>query len=548
MIQETVELLKFGATVTLCGGGMAAGWSILARLLPDDVPEEKAEPEFLRGSKLLTVSQAQRKVIERFGVDYEGLYLANAIKLPLHTYYRHVLVVGSTGSGKGIVDQLFVKEVLRDPSLQLVAFDPDGSYFGGLKGYFGDSNRLLLFQPFDKRSSVADFFRDYRRLSHLENLVNYFIDLSKSMGGDQFWPLKARNVLRKAIGRLLRHKGRWAIRDVIESVRTIRRVVALLKGDGSALSALQDMTGPKKTAQGILGTIDSNLARLETFAAAQDDPDGRKRHFSTKWLLKPRQNPVHLVLVYSGLMREALKVCHGTLLEKVLDEVLTTGSPDHPVVFLLDEVALLGKDFARKILDVLPYARKYGLIVVATIQSPTVLEAAWGDEKLVNAFLGAFGTTVYLSQSCVIGRERASKDIGSAEIMDIDENYGTSHSVARGKETTVTSGTSSGINKRRTEKRNTMPDEHGNLGEPTPRMPWIEGYIRSSAFQGTCRFRSYFIEELADWAKPERGDFTIHPDDEFLKPWTREDVLRLKLPQATTDALFEVLLEEDLEP
>jgi len=160
----------------------------LSNIRPPATPIEPGSPVIIPKPNI---------VKEMLGVPKQGVLIGHLIsgsqirydidiRLPLDTFYHHILVIGTTGSGKTVLLKNIALSVIREYSKEdplIVAFDLQGDYLTLTQPNRGPSNELRMYEPLSEitviipvTKLVINHVRDVDRINELaKKLVDMYI-------------------------------------------------------------------------------------------------------------------------------------------------------------------------------------------------------------------------------------------------------------------------------------------------------------------------------------------------------------------------------------
>lgn len=149
------------------GAGFFAALSVLVTFIICKDLDDNTKAKMVRGAKITTAQDLVKQLRREQKKEQSGLF-ADPILIP-HAYEtRHVLIAGSTGTGKSVMLCQFIASVRQQ---KMLIYDRKGELFAK----FG-REKDILWNPYDKRFcgwSIFNEFELYEGLNHIpEELVN----------------------------------------------------------------------------------------------------------------------------------------------------------------------------------------------------------------------------------------------------------------------------------------------------------------------------------------------------------------------------------------
>lgn len=384
--------------------------------------------------------------------------------LPRNAETQHVLVCGTTGTGKSTLLEEVV-ECARSRGDRLVVCDPAGAYVSR----FARSGDQLL-NPFDARSPGWSLFNELRTDYDADRIARAIVPIGK--GESAAWHHYAR-VLLAAVVRMLIRRGETSTEALIRACAAAP--VAELGPDivGSPAAGLFDPDASRALASTrfVLSTYLAPHAYLRpgTFSLRRWVSGGSGALFIT-WR-------TDMQTALAPLISAWISVCSA--------EVLTLEpDPERRIWLMVDELAALGP--VESLPEALTLGRKFGLCVAASLQSTAQLDELYGREQAVT-LRACFRTLAALgiSRSDPDTAEFLSRAIGDREVLRQeqtrslgDAGYSRSLTARRTSERVVLASEIAGL-----------PDLHGFLAiagsasierlrlAPVPRRQVVDAFV-----------------------------------------------------------------------
>lgn len=358
--------------------------------------------KWLRGTQLVTPAALRRRTHHksRDQVDVAG------IEMPLQMEDRHMLISGSTGSGKSVLlRQLALSAMMRGGD-RMVILDPNGDLYSK----FGRPGDHLL-NPYDARTKAWSIFNEMRNDYDFQRYALSLVPRGETKEAEE-WRGYAR-VLVEEVARKLKETGNPSIRELYRwtNIRPDKELQAFLKGT---------------TAEGLFVGADKALASARFVLTGcipphLKMPDGR---FSIRdWLEDPTAG--NLFITWREDMAEGLKPLISAWADVVCTSVLSLPEdPNRRIWLMIDELASMEK--LASLEAAATKGRKHGLRLIAGLQSTAQLEDIYGANE-AQTLRSCFRSLVVLSgaksdpKTC----EDMSKALGEHEVER--ESYSTSH-------------------------------------------------------------------------------------------------------------------------
>jgi type IV conjugative transfer system coupling protein TraD len=416
------EGMDFLISISVIAGAISFGCFVLVFLLWSKFGRGlKSEKKKDGSGTVLTASEVKRTL--------KSLKIASDLtigNMPLvrDMETRHFLVTGSTGSGKTNWMHNILPQI-ENKAQPAVIVDQTGEMIGK---YYNKERGDIIFNPFDERSHVWDFWADIVDDESLERFASILIGFNRKISGsrsDPFWEKSAIEIFESAVRH---HKATH--NKSIESLNVLIRQTNLaelrqkLTGTAAARYLESENSVTANSILSVLTTSTKPLAYLQD--ATGQNAFSLKRYFegvkngSDAWLFlatKPSNRILTLPLI-------------SCLVELALAELMDIGiDEDRRVWFVLDELAALG--VLPGLSPLMTEGRKYGACVLAGLQSLNQLYEHYGHHAGSKIF-GQFGTLCFfrnqeesivrmISNMCgteTITRQSKNTSFGANEFRD----------------------------------------------------------------------------------------------------------------------------------
>jgi type IV secretory pathway TraG/TraD family ATPase VirD4 len=338
-------------------------------------------------------------------------------KLPLSAAYfcEHMLILGASGSGKSQILFQIVKQLIG--RVRFIIVDRKGEFYS----YFGNDNKDVLVNPYDKRTVGWNLFNEINfeldEAGHIKKIppdltaiADTIMQVKSHKGEEAQWYGAAANVFISMVGWCVHH-NKLTTKDLVDfSRRPLDEIITefqampeVLRGPG--ISALG--TDPKsKTAGSVMFTLTTAIRQLDTFR----DVDG---YWSVRdWIRNGKGN---LYLSQAGENGENYAAIVGLMIDLIAREIrgMKEGSKDVKLVFLIDELAALPRLSELKYL--LSESRSKGVAVLLANQTISEIERVYGRESARN-IAGNTKTKFFFHAAEQSEQEYVSKTVGVAEV------------------------------------------------------------------------------------------------------------------------------------
>lgn len=316
---------------------------------------------------------------------------------------QHILACGSTGTGKTTLMEEVI-DAARARGDRLVVCDPSGLFLSRF-ARTGD----ILMTPFDVRAPGWCVFNELNTDYDADRLARSIVP--DGYGEASAWNHYAR-VLLAAVLRLLIRRGEATTEAVIRvcTAMPAGELRELLAGTAAVALFEQDASRALASTRFILASYLSPHAFV------------RPGQFSIRqWT---RESAHSMFLTWRADMQTAIAPLLASWLGIVANEVLSL-KPDRNrrLWLVIDELAALGPIPA--LIDALTLGRKFGLCVVAGLQSTSQIDHLYGRETAIT-LRSCFRTLVVLgiARSDPDTAETLSRALGEREVMRAEESRG----------------------------------------------------------------------------------------------------------------------------
>lgn len=350
------------------------------------------------------------------GFPDQRLYLGN-VALSIEDEVQHVLAVGATGSGKSqLTSRLFSQAIELRKNAKFVILDLGAPLYDRFK-----SKRSTLINPFNHESGVkwSPFYEIRKETADIDCARIAASMLGGGSGSQQNkeWSAFANPLLSALIKRLWE---RGADAQEFAQATAPDRLEILIEGCAEA-SILK--TGSGSASGSVKFMLITAMQKMAVVMAEFEKCKGPK--FSIRdWIQGERGD--QLFITYSESERATVQPLHSLLVAEFGKAALDLRPNANRRIFLFaDELSTLGRVDGLR--DLLEKGRKFGVGVVACIQSTAQLQMLYGRDE-ARILLGNFRSLSILSTPDFESAEYFSKALGFAEIerLDISNSRNTS--------------------------------------------------------------------------------------------------------------------------
>lgn len=349
-------------------------------------------------------------VVSITGTCREGT-LQEKLELDREQLGRGILVGGATGTGKTVLLRKMANQIRGKlgNNYSMIVLEAKDDYYGELsapgdliigQGQYRDvSEKWSVFEDLvydgwdddsvrlncsefarqmvaDKKDQTQQFFVDATQLLLYCVLVTYIQQGKKS--------LEER--------RKLSNKG---LRDFFAQYRPSQYVQLMKECEEPGI--IRMILGESMDNLQALGVIGETVV---TILSAFVDIFGEEGNFSIRRFVHEKMGKT-LFLKYDPAYKETQKKIYGFLVNLMLKEVLSQGNNSGNVIFLCDELPVLGKiDLATAV----NLGRAKGLVCIAGFQSIEQIYSIYGESE-GNAMLSGFSTNLFFAPNDIKTRE-----------------------------------------------------------------------------------------------------------------------------------------------
>ena len=385
--------------------------------------EAQTQDKFIRGVQITEpkgLAKTLKKNKKQSDLTFDGLKLFKQ-----DFEYQHVLINGTTGTGKSVA----LRKLLRWVKMRgdkAIVYDKGCTFVGT----FFEPEKDVILNPFDERCPYWDVWCDAVEESDFENEAAALIPQHGE--GDPFWVLAARTIFASTAFKMRDDKHRTNERFLeMLLMSEIEDLSAYLKNtESSALTSDK----AAKIAISIKSILSAYIKSLR-FLTGLDKPyaDGTERpKFSIRdWVQDDDQQGV-LFLSSNAHQHASLRPLISMWLSIASTAILgLTPNQNRRIWVIMDEMPTLHKlpELAETIAEV----RKFGGCYLVGIQSYAQLEKNYGRNSAMEIF-DLLNTRFYFRAPSEAMAIHASKDLGEQELEVSKEQYSWLFSISCGSD------------------------------------------------------------------------------------------------------------------
>jgi hypothetical protein len=368
--------------------------------------------------------QAAAEMEAECKISGEGLHIHPQIPISMDRETRHLIDLGSVGSGKTVTLLPLIQQAIARENDKLLIFDNKGEFTAILPAAPGAADITTL-APWDDRCVAWDIAADVPTRPDARTIAARLVPESER---DPMWGLAAQSILVAVICKFQQEKpGKWDLQDVISDVFAgydhLRSIV--MKYNPEGIYAVEDAK-KTKTTQSFLITLSTFLSQVSDLASAWK---GKPKISLRRWLLDPDspeyRDPRCKFLILQGNKR--YKKLEQAYIQSVIAALSSiVNSPELPdsrerrLWLFLDEFPQLGK--LPEISQFFEIGRSKGCRVVLGVQDVAQIRELYGRET-AEAWASMIGTYLICRTQ---GRETPrwlSELIGQRKILRYRPSY-----------------------------------------------------------------------------------------------------------------------------
>lgn len=373
--------------------------------------ENQAETTRLRGDQLVNIDEVKKLILQSGKVS--DMKLGELI-LPKDFECRHILIHGTTGSGKSVCIRELLDQI-RERGDKAIIYDKGCDY---VSTYFREGTDILL-NPLDERTCAWHLWDECRDSADYDSLAAALMPMTIG-SSDPFWISAARTIFAASCRQMQNNPNR-SMSLLLKALLTsdLETLGKFLKGTEAETLASDKI---EKTAISIRSVLTTYLKSLKY---VKDIPNA----FSIrKWIQDDTQRNWLFISSISD-KHETLKPLISMWLDIAANSLMSlTPSHERRIWMIFDELPSLQR---------LPYlpesfaeARKFGGCLVAGMQSIAQLRKIYG-ENAAEEISNLCNTRIFFRDPSFQTAQWASKELGEIETEEMKENISYSESAMR---------------------------------------------------------------------------------------------------------------------
>ncbi len=370
-----ILILTGGYALTFLGL-IFISWSSFGRSVKAD--------QKIKGGEVLTAKEVYRKLKK---IKKLGKFKVGEMPLVKDSETRHILVTGSTGSGKTNLLHTLLSQV-EEHQHPAIVIDQTGEM---ISKYYNPDRGDIIFNPLDNRSKCWDFWSDCsnkeEQMRFSKILMGFNIKTSGS-NADPFWVQSAEVIFNSCV-EVLQKEGKYSFAELDKLLRCSDLKILQHRLAGTEAARYLQNDG-KTTAMSILSVLATNTRPMSYLTLNE-----YAEKFSLKQYFRDMKqgSQAWLFLATKPSSRELTQPLIACLTELSLSMLVDAGiNSRRRLWYVMDELSALGKLPALSY--IMSEGRKYGACVLSALQSLNQLYSHYGQHEGSTIF-GQFGTSFF---------------------------------------------------------------------------------------------------------------------------------------------------------
>ena len=460
----------------------------------------------------------------------------------------HSLILGVTGSGKGILQRLYMRslvpQILRKGSnMRAFLFDPKREQIPLLVAMGVPLDLIHILHPLDARCCALDLAKDFDTVAASRELPKLLIPV-KGNEAQPFFPQSARLLVNAVLQAFLKHsRGKWTLRDVILATWYRPRLEAIIRKVPN-WPRFQSFFADERVFQNIKATLDVTISEFEVIAALWHN---RPMLSLREWV---RQSGSFMIMGSDPTLHSVLDPLNQLTFNRLaqlilsLDEIATPANRNpnivNPYTFLaLDELPSAGN--LEMLSRLLKEGRSKGACLLIAFQMIYSLRELYGD-NIAYEIISQCSNRAILRLADPDTAELAARWIGEEEY----EEKTVGETLMPGGHEPSTSNVNYGV----VRLPRILPCQLWENLPPVSEINGVRGFFFSPGLADQRTF-----EATIDLPNLEAKNLLVRPDvdarsfvprpaaDEILQDWTEDDLDRLGLinPLSAEESIRELL-------
>jgi len=329
------------------------------------------------------------------------------VPLVLDSETQHILLAGTTGTGKSVCIQELLDQV-RAKKQKAVVFDIDGAL---VANYYRPSKDILL-NALDERCPSWNIWQECRDKADFETIAHSLMPLNL-WGNDPFWVNAAHTIFTELAEKLaLENNANVYLLDALftEKLNSLSRLVE----DSPAASLVSDKN--EKMALSLKATLSTYCKSLLYLR-----DDSQDALFSIRRWIEGETQDSWLFIATDAQKIDALKPLLSVWLDIAAKSILSLPPySKRRLWFFADELPKLHR--LPSLMNLLERGRKYGACFVGSVQDVHQVHSVYGRND-AETLTSLFNTKLFFRSSEPQSIAWMSKVIGSLEFIEKKEGF-----------------------------------------------------------------------------------------------------------------------------
>ncbi|MBX9703917.1 MAG: type IV secretion system DNA-binding domain-containing protein, partial [Silvanigrellaceae bacterium] len=404
-VLHTVALLKRPVVMTIT---LWVSGNILIYMALSAKSKRLEDQKLMKGLTVVSEKTLSRLLKNKKRASW--LRLGKMLPFVKNAETQHVLVVGTTGSGKtncilGLLQQI------QDKNQPVVVLDTNCTL---VNRYYNEKRGDIILNPFDKRSVRWDLWQDCKETPDFDAFASALIP-EPSFTNNPVWHKNAREIIATTAEKLSL-SGNPSMRDLIDYAawKALAEVKHFYKN--TPLESLMIAEGrAEETVHSIRMQMTDSMKRLALLPQEGEN-------FSIGNWVKNHKKGAWLFISCSEKDRFTLGPLMKLWVAIAIQNLLRRGeNPDYRLWFILDELFSLEGGTVANLITLLSEGRKYGGCALLAFQSLAGLERTYGFAGM-KEILSLCNTKVVLRTPEPQNAAYLSQLLGEKEILEAAES------------------------------------------------------------------------------------------------------------------------------
>lgn len=362
--------------------------------------KKRQETKLIKGFQLVTAKALKKSIKRKNRSDIN----INQIPLPFAAECQHMMITGTTGSGKSNAMHSLLLQI-RHLGHKAIILDTTGE----LVSHFYQSETDHILNALDKRGRLWDLWKECSKKSDYEEMAEFLIPNGSSH--DPIWTEGPRTLFSECASIIAKEEtpSVHKLLDVLIKM-PLNEVSQFLKGTIASSMVDPKIEKAALSIRMILASALKSLGSLEDEGADFSIQQWIQNTNSHGWLF------LSCLTNQRALMSPLLSIWLS-----ISVKALMKIQPDRNrrVWFIIDELGTLKK--LPVLLTALAEVRKYGGCFVIGFQDIWQLEETYG-KNITHSLSGLTGTKMIFRTSCSSTAERMSRMLGEQEVLEASES------------------------------------------------------------------------------------------------------------------------------